>query len=347
MPTPEPHMLREIREAPAVIERLLRANDKPARKIATAIRARNRRFGMTVARGSSDHAATHLKYAFETHLGLPIASAAPSVTTHYGRHLRVDGALVIAISQSGASPDVVETVTAARESGALTVALVNRVDSPLANAAEFVLPLHAGEEQAVAATKSFLASLAAGVQLLAHLRLDLNLTRALERLPETLTDALALETLARLRAERYRYATSMTVLGRGLHHGVAQEAALKLKETSGIHAEAFSSAEFAHGPVRILQPGHPVLAYHARDATTSTTLGAFDDLIRRGAEVTLIGADAPLTAPVRLLTPPTGHALTDPITSALATYLLTAHLALTRGQNPDAPPTLSKVTLTR
>lgn len=340
-------MLQETREAPEVTRRLLRENAEVAREVARAILARPPRFAVTVARGSSDHAANILKYALETQLGLPVAGAAPSITTVYGQKLQLDGALVLAVSQSGASPDVVETVAAARAAGALTVALVNQTGSDLASAAEFVLPLRAGEEQAVAATKSFVASLVAGLQLIAYLKPDAELDRALGRLPEMLQAALEVEPTARERAERYRYARQMVVLGRGLHFGVALEAALKLKETCAILAEAYSSAEFAHGPVRIVESGFPIVAFQSRDAAAPHTLETYQGLEQKGAELLLIGADAPLSAPVRLLTPPTGHRLTDPLASVLALYLLAGHLALARGLDPDAPPSLHKVTRTR
>ena len=344
---PDPLMLQEAREAPEVVRRLLRENAHEARRVAAALAARPPRFAVTVARGSSDHAANVLKYALETQLGLSVAGAAPSVTTVYGRAMHLEGALVLAVSQSGASPDVVETVAGARAAGALTLAMVNQPDSPLSRAAEFTLPLWAGEERAVAATKSFVASLVAGLQLLACLKPDPALDSALETLPRTLEEALGVEETARARAERYRYAQQMIVLGRGLHFGVALEAALKLKETCGIQAEAYSSAEFAHGPVRIVDSGFPVVAFQSRDQAAALTLETYRGLEDKEAELLLIGADAPLQAPVRLLTPPSGHRLTDPAASILALYLLAGHLALARGLDPDAPPSLRKVTLTR
>lgn len=344
----DPLMLQETREAPQVIERLLRDNADLVRELVRAVRARDPLHVVTVARGSSDHACTALKYAFEASLGLSVGSAAPSVHTLYGRSLRLERALVLAVSQSGASPDVVESVASARAGGALTVALVNHADSDLARAAEFVLPLRAGEEKAVAATKSYLASLAAGLQLVAALAGDEGLERALLELPATLTAALALEEVARDRAERYRYAETLVVLGRGIHFGVALESALKLKETSGVMAEAYSAAEFSHGPVRVVEAGFPILALQSRDAAGPSTLNAYRDLAAKGAELILVGADAAeLPAPVRFVTPSSGHAWTDVVPSALAVYLFAGHLALSRGLNPDAPPSLRKVTLTR
>nr|WP_183988087.1 SIS domain-containing protein [Deinobacterium chartae] len=339
-------MLQETREAPAVVARLLEHNAAQVQALAERLRAQPPRFVMTVARGSSDHAATFLKYVFETELGWAVGSMAPSITSVYGSRLNLEGALVIAISQSGASPDVVESVQAARDGGALTVAITNQESSRLAQTAEYVLPMRAGEEKAVAATKSYIASLVAPLQLVAALKPESELRAALEALPHGLEQTMALEAVARSRAERYRYAEAMVVLARGLHYGVAMESALKLKETSGIQAEAYSAAEFAHGPMRIVEPGYPLLVYQSRDQAAELSLETYRSLEEKGAELILIGADAELKAPVRLITP-AGHPLTDPVMAAAALYLFAGHLALSRGMNPDAPPSLRKVTLTR
>ncbi|AFZ68127.1 SIS domain-containing protein [Deinococcus peraridilitoris] len=347
MPTTNPLMLQETREAPQVVERLLRENAPLVQDLIREVRSRDPLHVVTVARGSSDHACTVLKYAIEASLGLSVGSAAPSVHTLYGRSLRLERALVLAVSQSGASPDVVESVTRARACGALTVAFVNQEDSDLARAAEFVLPLRAGTEQAVAATKSYLASLAAGLQLVAALADDRTLSGALEVLPDTLAATLLLEDVASERAERYRYAETMVVLGRGAHFGVALESALKLKETSGLMAEAYSAAEFLHGPVRVVEAGFPILALQARDETAASTADAYRALSEKAVELLLVGAEAPLPAPLRLITPASGHGWTDTLPSALSVYLLAGHLALARGLDPDAPPSLRKVTLTR
>lgn len=344
MTTPSnPLMLQEARQAPAVIARQLAENAEAAARLAEALRHRRPPYAVTVARGSSDHACTFLKYALETQLALPVASLGPSVHTLYGTRLDLRGALVIAVSQSGASPDVVENVRMAREGGALTVALVNVEDSDLAGAAEFVLPLKCGEERAVAATKSYLASLTAFLPVLAALTEGDALTTALHALPAALTRTLELEPAASELAERYRFADNLLVLARGLHFGIAQEAALKLKETSGIHAEAYSAAEFSHGPKRLLAEGVPLLGFAPADAAESATAAAYADLLAAGADLRTIGPALGST----LTTPQTGHALTDPVASALAFYLYAAHLALHRGLNPDAPPLLSKVTKTR
>ncbi|QLG12725.1 SIS domain-containing protein (plasmid) [Deinococcus sp. D7000] len=343
MTTTDPLMLQETREAPQVIARQLRENAALSEALAAALRERRPAYAVTVARGSSDHACTFLKYALETQLALPVASLGPSVHTLYGARLNLSGALVIAVSQSGAGPDVVETVRMAREGGATTVALVNVRDSALAHEAEFVLPLRCGEERAVAATKSYLASLTALLPVIADLSGDTALALSLPRLPELLERALPLEEEARELGARYRFASNLLVLARGLHFGVAQEAALKLKETCGIHAEAYSAAEFSHGPKRLLAEGLPVLGFQSTDAAADATAHAYAELSRSGADLRTLGPAAGST----LTTPDTGHALTNPVSSALAFYLFAAHLALYRGLDPDAPPLLNKVTQTR
>ena len=342
----DPIMLQEVREAPSVVKRLLEANRETAIKLAVAIRERKPAFAMTVARGSSDHASSFIKYALETQLGLVTASATPSTVTIYGAKPRLENALVIAVSQSGQSPDVVGVLEQARASGAITVALVNAPDSPLEAASEFVLPMRAGPEQAVAATKSFVSSLVAPLQVIAAFKSDSELTAALEALPAKLKLALQVEDIARDRAERYRYAETMITLARGVHFPLALEMALKLKETGRLHAEAFSAAEFAHGPIILAESGLPVLAFQSRDAAAGTQ-DLYCDLAARGAELILVGdANVDVPASIRLETPATGHFLTDPIPAILAAYLFAGHVSLARGLNPDTPRSLSKVTRT-
>ncbi|CAM3203930.1 SIS domain-containing protein [Deinococcus saxicola] len=341
--SPDPLTLQEARQTPDVIARQLRENADAAGALAGVLRERRPPYAVTIARGSSDHACTVLKYALETELSLPVASLGPSVHTLYGARLDLRGALVIAVSQSGASPDVVENVRMAREGGALTVALVNVEDSDLARAAEYALPLRCGEERAVAATKSYLASLTAFLPVIAELGTDGRLKEALNSLPDALRRTLELESAANALAARYSFAQNLLILARGLHYGVAQEAALKLKETCGIHAEAYSAAEFSHGPKRLLAEGLPLLGFTSADAAWPATETAYADLRVGGADLRTLGPAAGST----LQTPSTGHALTDTVPSTLAFYLFTAHLALGRGLDPDAPPLLSKVTKTR
>lgn len=344
-PASEPLMLREAREAPEVVERQA-AGHARIEQVARAVRAYAPSFVVTLARGSSDHAASTLRYAIETHLRLPVVSAAPSVAGVYGVDVDLKGALVLAISQSGGSPDLALSLSRARQGGALTCALVNVEDSPLAQAAELALPLQAGEERAVAATKSYLAALTLGARLLHALQPDAALAGALARLPDALRQVLEAEARARSAAQALSRVDRALILGRGLHAGVAAEAALKLQETAGVAALAFSTAEFAHGPARLAEPGTLALCFQARDATAGLTAATYASLRAGGAQVLLLGDDLDGQA-ADLPTPASGHALTDPAVSALAAQLLIAHAAVERGENPDAPPRLSKVTRTR
>ena len=246
-------MSREVAESPAVVERQLHANQAAITALGARLRSAPPAVVVTCARGSSDHAATYAKYLIETLLGVPVASAAPSVSSIYASPVQADRTLLLAISQSGGSPDLLTTVEAHRAAGALVVALVNDPDSPLAQAADLLLPLHAGTELAVAATKSCIAAMAALVAIVVAWSGDEEIGAALTTLPQMLREALTLDWSAASNA--LRPADRMFVLGRGYSFGIAQEAALKLKETCAIQAEPFSSAEVRHGPMRIVDEG--------------------------------------------------------------------------------------------
>ena len=340
-------MLNEIRAVPDVVARQLEQNAGVISSLVSAMRAKNPSFAVTVARGTSDHAAAFMKYAFENQLGLITSSSNPSTTTLYASPLHWEKALVVGISQSGRSPDLVATLKAARAGGALTVALVNHADSPLALEAEFVLPMQAGVEEAVAATKTFVASLTAILHWLEMCKPDADLQKALHALPRQLETTLSLEAEIASGVSRYKNAEAVIALARGLHHPMAMETALKLKETSVLHAESFSTAEFAHGPIILAERGLPVIAFQARDATAVSSAALYREVAGRGADLTVIGDVTPeVGAQWRLETPATGHALTDPIAGIVAAYLLAGHLSLVRGFDPDAPRQLNKVTMT-
>src|SRR5208282_6222288 len=240
-------MAAEIAEAGAVVRRQLAANAASTAELAARLRARKPPFVVTIARGSSDHAALYLKHLIELKVALACASLAPSIASLYHAPLRLADAVAIAISQSGRSPDIVAMQRAAKDASAVTIALVNEEDSPLARGAEALVPLHAGEERSVAATKSMIASLVAGASLVAHWSEDHELLAALAKLPSVL-DASSAAPPSAMTVETLAKASSLFVIGRGATLAVAAEAALKLKETSAIHAEAFSSAEVLHGP---------------------------------------------------------------------------------------------------
>lgn len=341
MPLPEPSatlMFREAAEAADVVARQFARNRAVLETLAARLRAAPPPFVVTCARGSSDHAATYGKYLLETQLGVVVASASPSVGSVYASPLRMQGALFIAISQSGKSPDLLRNVEAAKAGGAHVVALVNVEDSPLAALADTVIALHAGEERSVAATKSYLASLSALLQLTAVWKQDTDLLDALERLPAALRAAWACDW--RRVAEGLQDATNLFVLGRGLGLGAAQEAALKFKETCGLHAEAYSSAEVKHGPMALVGPGFPVLAFAQPDDTGAGTRAVADEFAARGAQVWLAGAGGDLP----VVTPP--HPACAPLLVVQSFYRAINALALSRGHNPDLPPHLNKVTET-
>src|SRR5690606_13812717 len=258
-------MFREAAEAADVVARQFARNRDAIETLCADLRRAPPPFAVTCARGSSDHAATYAKYLFETQLGIVTASASPSVGSVYGATQALRGALYVVVSQSGKSPDLLRNAQAAREAGARVVALVNVEDSPLARMADTVIPLHAGSERSVAATKSCLASLSAILQLGACWKGEPPLLDALDALPDALRAAwrCAWSPLD----EGLSDARNLFVLGRGLGLAAAQEAALKFKETCGLHAEAFSSAEVKHGPMALVGPGFPVLAFALADET--------------------------------------------------------------------------------
>lgn len=256
-------MFREAAEAAAVVAAQFERNHATVSALAASLRAAPPPFVVTCARGSSDHAATYAKYLFETQLGVVTASASPSVGSVYEAPLQLRGALYLVISQSGKSPDLLRNAQAAKDAGARVVALVNVEDSPLAQLADTVIPLGAGPEKSVAATKSYLASLAAILQLGAHWKNDPALLGALQELPQALRAAWQADW--RSLTDGLVEAHNLFVLDRGLGLAAAQEAALKFKETCGLHAEAYSSAEVKHGPMALVGPGFPVLAFDQPD----------------------------------------------------------------------------------
>jgi len=310
--------------------------------LAAKLAQQPRHVALTVARGSSDHAASYFASLTMSRLGVPVASLPMSVATLQQAPLQVRDQLALAFSQSGKSPDLVGTMEALRKAGALTVAAVNVSGSPLADACEFELPLVAGPELSVAATKSYIAMLSISAQLVAHWQKDAELLAALKTLPEALRTAGKLDWSAAV--EELRGIERMIVIGRGLGLAIAQEAALKLKETSGIQAEAFSSAEVRHGPMELIDRDYPLLVFAPRGPEQAGLLQLARDMKARGARVLLAAsADVP-EATLPLAT--TAHAALDPIAAILSFYVMAAGLAAARGRNPDAPRHLNKVTET-
>ena len=310
--------------------------------LAAKLAQQPRHVALTVARGSSDHAASYFASLTMSRLGVPVASLPMSVATLQQAPLQVRDQLALAFSQSGKSPDLIGTMQALRNAGALTVAAVNVPGSPLADACEFDLPLVAGPELSVAATKSYIAMLSIGAQLVAHWQNDAALLGALNALPDALRVAGRLDWSAAV--EALRGVERMIVIGRGLGLAIAQEAALKLKETSGIQAEAFSSAEVRHGPMELIDRDYPLLVFAPRGPEQAGLLQLARDMQARGARVLLAAPDDVPEATLPLAN--TAHAALDPIGAILSFYVMAAGLAAARGRNPDAPRHLNKVTET-
>jgi len=334
-------MFREAAEAAEAVARQ-DAFDADLKRIGAALRERSPNLVLTCARGSSDHAATYAKYAIETRIGVPVASAAPSVASVYASPLSVQGAACIAISQSGRSPDLLASVSNLKAGGAWVLALVNDEDSPLAEIADELFALGAGPERSVAATKSFIASLAAIARLVAAWSGDDVLHGDLSKLPSLLQRAWRLDWSPLV--DELEGATNLYVLARGIGLGVAQEAALKLKETSQLHAEAFSTAELRHGPMALVHQEFPALMFNQSDATGSSVEETAAALVGRGARVFLAGGQAAgaISLPSLTCAP-----LLEPIVQIQSFYRAANALALARGLNPDRPPHLAKVAETR
>ena len=343
MPAPDSTWMHtEAAEAATAVARQFAANAPIVADLAQRLRAQPPRFIVTCARGSSDHAATYGKYLFETTLGLVTASASPSVGSVYAVQPKLDDVLFVAISQSGKSPDLLRNAEIAKAGGAHVLALVNVADSPLAKLADTVLPLHAGPENSVAATKSYLCSLAALLHLAAHWSGDAKLLAAVDALPDAMRAAWQ-EDWSDL-VSGLRLAKHLFVLGRGLGLGAAQEAALKFKETCGLHAEAFSSAEVKHGPMAIIGTDFPILAFAQDDDTGDGTAAVAEEFRKRGAPVWLARAGASGAGILPL--PASPHPAATPILTVQAFYAVANALSLARGHDPDVPPHLNKVTET-
>lgn len=336
-------MLAEARQSPALVASALRQDAELYAALGEALRRRGPSFAATIARGSSDHAASYAASLFGIAAGCVTATVPPSLVTRYGATLRLEGALALALSQSGRSPDLVQALAAARQAGALTVAAVNADSSPLAAEAEWVLPQRAGPERSVAATKSFVLTLLAVARLTAAWTGDGALGAAMRHLPERLETALACD-WSGAAPILIGAGDGLYVVGRGPGLAVAQEAALKLKETCFLHAEAVSAAEIQHGPRAVVDERFPILAFALDDPGGDDARALAAELHGMGAPV-LLASHRP-GAGMHLPLPPPLHPLLDPIPAILAFYQLVEACARARGLDPDRPRALRKVTET-
>ncbi|TDD03974.1 SIS domain-containing protein [Saccharopolyspora terrae] len=342
--TPGTHMKHEIDQQPAIFADLLAAQEQFA-EVAAVIAERRPRFALLAARGSSDHAALYAKYLIEVLLQLPVGLTSPSTTTLYGARPDLTDVLLLTVSQSGGSPDLVAVTESGRASGALTVAVTNTTDSPLASAAELSLNIRAGAEQAVAATKTYSATLLALYLLIDAIR------GGGAALARTLPD-LAATTLADAAdpveeaVQRYRFAGRMVTTGRGYSLATAHETALKLAETSYLSARSYSGADLLHGPVAAIDAETAVLALCSAGLGGESTREVVEAVHQRGADICAIGSAASKTPAAHRIPVPESAEEIAPILEILPAQQLALGLALARGIDPDNPRGLQKVTKT-
>lgn len=330
-------MEQEAREAPLRIRNQLSENRRMMMALGEKIRLFDPKYVITVGRGTSDHAGVFAKYLIEVELGLAVSSAAPSVTSIYNRTMQLDDALILFISQSGRSPDILAQAEMAKRAGAFCIALVNDETAPIGDIADAVIPLRAGQENAVAATKSYLATLSALLQLVAYWSGDETMIVALDDLPIQLSEMT--HAPAQILPKSFTTLENCVVLGRGFGYAISLEIALKLKEVCSIHAEAFSSAEFFHGPVTLVNNKLTVLDISIADEAATIHREMMDEIHRRGAIILPMSA-----AKVDIMK--FVHPRFAPLLILQKFYLDVEKIALSLGVNPDAPVGLCKVTKT-
>lgn len=332
----------EAQSAPQLVRRQLEQDERAYACLVESLRLDPPAGMLTVARGSSDHAAHYMAYLVMSRLGRLVTSLPMSLITLYPSRLITQGLVSFAFSQSGRSPDLIAPTARLTQEGARSVAFVNDEESPLAAAARWVLPLRAGAETSVAATKSFIAQLVAGARLVAMWESDPALLDALRSLPDALAVAARLDWSAALaplvRCER------LFVIGRGTGLPIAMEAALKFKETCAIQAEAFSGAEVKHGPMALIENGYPMLIFAPRGPAQASLLALATEMRQRGARVLLAAPAGTPQVDLTLVT--TGHEDLDPIAAIQSFYPMVEALAFIRGMDPDQPRHIQKVTLT-
>lgn len=342
-------LIEEITQQPAVLSQLLSSGRRSIQQIAQTIQQRQIDYIYLAARGTSEHAGIYGQYLFGSVQRIPVALGAPSLFSVYHTPPRLERALVIGVSQSGQSPDILAVVEEGQRQGALTLAITNNPESPLANAANLVIDIMAGPERAVAATKSYTAQLMAFAMLSAHLANDPQMLAALEAVPEQVAQALALEPQLEALANRFVAAQQAVTLGRGFHFATAMEWALKLKEMTYVMADRYSTAEFRHGPIAVVEPGFPVFVAISRDPGLPGAVELTKQLTEQYQAHTVVVSEdeAALQAGQSAVRVPDGlPAWLMPLVSIIPAQLFCLHLAQRRGINPAAPRGLSKITLT-
>jgi len=342
------YLHQEIHEQPAVIGALLDREQATMKELSRAIHTRDITHVVIAARGTSDNAARYAQYLLGAMNGLSVGLAAPSLFTIYQRPPRLRNALLLGISQSGKSPDIVAVLAEARHQGVLTAALTNQSGSDLAAQADFVINLGAGEERSVAATKTYTAELAAIALLSATLADDADMHNELQQIPAAVSEVLSINEAVVEIVQRYRFMTRSAVIGRGFNYATAYELALKMKELTYTVVEQYSSADFLHGPLALLEPGFPVIVVAPSGILSDEMQTFIRTLTKHSAEVLCISDDEATLAlaPLSLVVRPSVPEWLSPLTMIVPGQLFCMHLASLRGSNVDAPRSLHKVTRT-
>jgi glutamine---fructose-6-phosphate transaminase (isomerizing) len=337
----------ELREQPAALERFLAAESAHAREIVRGLVLDDVRYLLIVSRGSSSNVARYLQYLFGTVNRLPVSFATPSLYTVYDAPPVLGAAAAIGISQSGASPDVVAVLSEAKSQGRPTLAITNDPGSPLAQTADYILPLHAGEERAVAATKTYLNSIGA-VALLSAAD-DVERLRDLQAMPGQISKQIGRALAAAELLDRYREVEGGSVIARGVNYGTAFEIALKIRELSGAQFEAFSSADLLHGPIAAVKRGRPAIVIAPAGRTLASMSAAVESVRARGSDVVAISDDPDFLASADTALPlvPDVPEWLSPLLTVVPGQVAAVRLATLRGEDVDSPAGLTKITLTR
>lgn len=342
-------MWLEILEQPKVFEKCLDHNLEKIRTVASILKERKINHVFIAARGTSDHAGMYAKYLAEIRLGIPVTLAAPSVFTIYNRNLKLDGSLVIGISQSGRAADVLEVIKKAREQGAVTVAITNNTESPLAQGAEFHLYCDAGVEKSVSATKTFTSQMYLLAQLIAEWGEDEELKKELSGVPELVKNTIDnnADYIKNL-VQRYRFMNECFILARGMNYPIALETALKIQETSYVRARAYPISDFHHGPFAMIDNHTSVIVFAPEGPTFADCMEMLNKLRNAGADILVVSNDQEaLSMGDCSITIPKAGEFTVPFANAAAAQIFACDLAVLKGLNPDTPRGLSKITITR
>ncbi len=343
-------LLSEIHEQPERLRELLRSQKGAAMKIAKAIQARDVRYVFLAARGTSDNAGRYANYLWGVMNGLPVALATPSLFTYYKQPPKLKNALVIGISQSGQSPDIVSVLDEGRQQGCPTLAITNAPESPLAKAADFVLDIQTGPELAVAATKTYSAELMALAMLSAALAGSESAWKDLAHVAGWAKTALKQEKHISQVAQRYRYMRQCVVLGRGYNYATAYEWALKLKEMTYVAAEPYSSADFQHGPIAMMERGFPVMAVAPGGKVFDSMLELLGSLRKNFSVELVVISNMKKALSLANLPIPIPNDVPEwlsPLVCIMPAQLFSYHLTIAKGFNADNPRTINKVTETR